>query len=155
MDDTITQIYFDIIDVEHPGLAKLIRSMMDHGQTLEECLELTQFHMNYDTLYSEIAKCPETQDFTLWLLPKVSSGAVIRDFRERGYDQVDIWRPILTPNADGFKDFPSLMNNMIGSCMIGVLPGKENYEILDLSMNLESTSKILSVQCRGLKISNS
>ena len=76
--DDITRMYFELVGDKYcPQLNILIKSMMNRGYTLEECLDLTQFQNSYEKLFLELPKSLETLEFYLWLLPKVSLETVV------------------------------------------------------------------------------
>ena len=104
--DDIAQIYLNFIKEKHPNLAILTESMLEHGFTLQECIDLTQYQVNYRSIFHDIPKNSETLKFILWLLPKLDTDIIVEGICKRAdvNTTADIWRPILESRQQNFHE---------------------------------------------------
>ena len=148
MDDTITQIYFDMVgDHYTPELVVLIKSMLNHGYDLEECFDLTQHQKSYKSMFLELPMNSKTLEFFVWLSPHVSlyniqeklwncSIYTEEELWNLGIDvveecTVDVWRPILETKSNEIRQLYNIFDRTIISLIKG-----ENYEIPNLLLEL-------------------
>ena len=128
--DEIIQIYFDFAEKSkrvHVDLLALVKSMLTHGYNLEECLDMTQFHMTYNEIFLTIPKEMAMLKFILWILPKVRTDEVIHCLEQASEFNVEFWQPILVQKKEDLPIFSHRFHNMIRRFL-----QDEQYEMLDL-----------------------
>ena len=128
----------DLIDDYHSEFGKLIKIMVSHGISFEDCIELNRFNVSPRELFEHIPKVMEILDFHLWLSHLVSPLDVIDVLEKTSSPDENFWRSILVSrfNSDSLTKYsiPRL---------ISFLLHQGNYDILDLLHELGVSFKSL------------
>lgn len=138
MDSKTVEKAIHLINDYHSEFGKLVKIMVAHGISFEDCVELNRFSVSPRELFDHVPKVDEILDFHLWLAHLMSPSDIVETLEKTSSPDVNFWRSILTSkfNSDSLAKYSMPR-------LIAFLLHQGNYDILDLLHELGVSFKSL------------